>query len=337
MSTTESPPELPWVKCPTLRVDVDRPLTERYDQVPDEVFSRGRLLLAAVSAEVPEFARSLEPKIWERTAGRFRDEVAALAKVGEVDPVDLALANVSYDLTLAMIGCSTAALPTPAGPVVARNMDWWPEDLLATASYHWEFCRGDEPLFSIAGWPGAVGAVTGLSRRGFAVVLNAVNCPEGANPAGYPVMLHLRRVLEDASDFRAALAMLRDEPLAAAALITLVGRDNNERVVIERTPTRHALRWGEPGRPLLATNDYRQLFPPRESNENEIYRTTCTRYDALLRLFDGTSSLASTEDAALLYALSEPSVIQSITAQHVLMRPSLGELRLFVPRRFLAA
>ena len=45
----------------------------------------------------------------------------------------------------------------------------------------------------------------------------------------------------------------------------------------------------------------------------------------------------SVEDARLLYILSEPDIIQNITAQHVVMRPRSGQIRLFVPRRLLPA
>src|SRR5207237_1931878 len=118
--------------------------------------------------------------------------------------------------------------------------DWWPEDLLAQSSYLVRCSRRGEFAFANAGWPGAIGVVTGLSARGFAVVLNAVIGPEGIRKTGYPVLLHLRRVLEDARDFDDALRLLSEQTLAAPALFTLAGRDNAQRVVLERTPTRHA-------------------------------------------------------------------------------------------------
>ena len=133
------------------------------------------------------------------------------------------LANISYDLVLAYFGCSTVALPTPSGPVVARNMDWWPEDILAQCSYLIRCFRGSTFHFANAGWPGAIGVVTGLSARGFAVVLNAVLSPEGICKTGYPVLLHLRRVLEDAPSFEADSLALDDfagaRPLFAEDLI----------------------------------------------------------------------------------------------------------------------
>jgi hypothetical protein len=216
-------------------------------------------------------------------------------------------------------------------------MDWWPEDVLAQCSYLIRFSRGGTFQFANAGWPGAIGVVTGLSARGFAVVLNAVLSPEGMSKTGYPVLLHLRRVLEDAASFEAALRMLAEQRLAAPALFTLVGSRNEERVVVERTPTRHALRWAERDAPLVATNDYRQLAAPSAGTGMEIYETTCHRYEALTRFFACHRPDREVEDAALLYVLSDPDVIQGITAQHIILRPRQGTVRLFVPRRLLPA
>src|SRR5262249_44171444 len=108
--------------------------------------------------------------------------------------------------------------------------------------------------------------------------------------------------------------------------------DNGQRVVIERTPTRHALRWATAGEPLVATNDYRMLFKPQASSGSIIYETTCSRYEALCRFFAGHRADREVEDTELLYVLSDPQVIQSITAQHIVMRPRVGQIHLFVPR-----
>ncbi len=256
-----------------------------------------------------------------RTAGRFHREAVALAGQVGADWRDVILANISYDLAIATFGCSTVALPTAEGPVVARNMDWWPEDLLARASYLVRNVRGGRLLFANAGWPGAIGVVTGLSQNGFAVVLNAVVSSCGASRIGYPVLLHLRRVVEDAKSFEVALDWLSNQHLTTSGLFTLVGVNNEQRVVIERTPKQSAQRWAEADKPLFATNDYRLLFQPEERPEGEIYETTCHRYDALCRIFAEHRADRRVSDEELLFTLSDPNVIQGITAQHIIMRP----------------
>jgi hypothetical protein len=61
--------------------------------------------------------------------------------------------------------------------------------------------------------------------------------------------------------------------------------------------------------------------------------TTCARYDALQEFFDGHRPERDVDDAELLYRLSDPRVIQGITAQHIILRPRERSVRLFAPRR----
>jgi predicted choloylglycine hydrolase len=285
--------------------------------------------------EIPPAARFLADAARLRTGSRFHKEACELARLIDSDWRAIMLANILYDLALSLYGCSTMALPTPEGPVLARNMDWMPEDLLAQTSYLIRACEHGRLAHASAGWPGTIGVVSGLSGRGFAVVLNAVTCPEGVSKIGYPVLLHIRRVLEDAEDFDSAVTMCSEVHLAAPCLLTVVGTENHQRVVIERTPKRHAHRWGEDGQPLLATNHYRALYPPQATVIPELDETTCSRYDALAEFTADYGEDACVEDDALLTTLTDPTVIQDITAQHVIIKPRRREIRLFVPRRFL--
>ena len=325
---------VPWVERSTIEIDLAVPLAQRFSAIPAEALELGRDLLDAMKREIPARARLLAHWLRLRTGNRFHGEALSLARAGNHDWRDVMLANVAYDLILAQFGCSTVALATPSGPVVARNMDFWPEAMLARASYRLRMHRQGRLVFASAGWPGAIGVVTGLSGRGFAVVLNAVIGPEKFRRTGYPVLLHLRRVLEDARDFDHALQLLSRQTLTVAALFTLVGSANEQRVVVERTPTRHALRWPSGDAPLIVTNDYRLLHPPQSHGGAEIYETTCSRYDALCAFFAGQRGDLEVDDAALLYILSDPAVIQQITAQHIIMRPRQEIIRVFVPRRF---
>ena len=324
----------PWVEAPTYDCHYYLPPEERYLDAPDDIVDRGRLLLRALLKEIPSAARLIADAVRLRTGGRFHGDMLAVARLVGADWRDIMLANIAYDLRATVYGCSVVALATPTGPVVARNMDWWPEEVLARGSCLVRFYGRDDRLcVANAGWPGTLGVVTGLSGRGFAAVVNAVKCPERSNKLGYPVLLHLRRVLEDAPDFAAALKMLSDTKLAVPAIITLVGSENDQRVVIERSPTRHALRWPKGDGPLVATNDYRLLFQPTTSDESEIYRTTCARYTYLLRYFADYDGRTEVTDTDLLWALTDPNVLQHSTAQQILMRPRTNDIKLYVPRR----
>jgi len=322
----------PWVERPTVTIDLARLRGGEPLNLPPEAVAGSKALLGEVMGMIPTKARVLAYLLALRTGNRFGREFKAAARLINGDPRDIALANLSYDLVVGALGCSTVVLPTPDGPVIARNMDWWPEGPLAKASYVIQCLENGVWKFSSAGFPGAVGVVTGLSSRGFAVILNAVISPDPVCKTGYPVLLHLRRVMDDAADFADALAMLSKQRLTTSGLFTLVGKKNEERVVVERTPKRHVLRWGRPGEPLLTTNDYRLLDQRPGDDTWSLGQTSCGRYDRLWYLATRRPADQPLTDDELLYWLSDDEVRQEITAQHVLIRPAIGEMKLFVPR-----
>lgn len=321
-----------WTRRAEVDVDLTQRGPDRYRGLTLQHVSAGQDLLNAVKHQIPSILKPVADGVRLRTGSRFHGEALDVAAMMGSSWRDVVLANISYDLAISQIGCSTIALPSPSGPVVARNMDWIPEDLLARASVLLRYSKDGKRVFTNAGFPASIGAVTGMSERGFAVVINAVGSPEGLKKTGYPVLLFLRRVLEDARDFKEALEWVRSETLATSALITLAGTENNERVIVERSPTKAALRWGEPDKALFVTNHYRELYstPGDESS-------WCSRYSRICELTEGFDATREITDDLLLYGLSDPAVIQTITAQHILIRPRQREMKLYAPTHLLAA
>ncbi len=327
---------VPWKECPIVEQQVSWEPRETVAALSEAQVAEGAALLREVLRELPATAAAAADFARALTHGRFHGEMRAAAERLGVSWRQIMLANISYDMAMAVFGCSTAALATPEGPVIARNLDWWPEEPLARASLSIYRRDGDRLHSFFAGWPGFSGVVTGMSGRGFGVVLNAVSGPEGVSLTGYPVLLFLRRVIEDAADFDEALALLKTTRLAAPCLITLAGVENHQRVVIERSPTRAALRWPDGDAPLITTNDYRLLFSESEGPATSLlYQTACGRFDAMT-LLTGELGSGRIEDEALLEILADPDVLQSITVQHVVMRPALREARAYVPSHLLA-
>src|ERR1700730_3500788 len=115
---------VPWVERSTIEIDLAVPVAQRFSAIPAEALELGRDLLDAMKREIPAKARLLAYWLRLRTGNRFHGEAVSLARAGKHDWRDVMLANVSYDLLLAHFGCSTVALATPSGPVVARNMDF---------------------------------------------------------------------------------------------------------------------------------------------------------------------------------------------------------------------
>ncbi len=325
---------IPWIERATIDMPLNGTRTARFGNVSGAALSEVRRLLEYLRNAMPASAQNLATLIDARTLWRFHREATETAAFVQIEWPNVLLANLVYEFVIGAMGCSTIALPTPTGPVLARNMDFFPEDLLAQGSYLVRYTRENAVQFTQAGWPGAIGIVSGQSTRGFAVVLNAVASSEGLHKLGYPVLLHLRRVVEDARDFDHALEMLKRTTLMTSALFTLVGRDNHQRVVVERSSRQHALRWPEGNQPLVTTNNFRLLGQTSRELGHSLTATTCQRFESLSHFFADHRAEQDIDDDKLLYALTDPSVIQTITAQHVLFRPRLGTARLFVPRRF---
>ena len=113
---------IPWIARPTLDIDLDKSAADI--AIPQEAMTAARRLLASVKEQIPPRAHVLAQLARIRTYYRFHREIVAMARLAGIDWRLLMLANLSYDLVLASLGCSTIALPTAQGPVLARNMDW---------------------------------------------------------------------------------------------------------------------------------------------------------------------------------------------------------------------
>lgn len=327
---------LPWVEAPSVELDARSPIGRRFAPVPDSLVDRGRELLDAIAGKAPPSYRRLATLAALRTFRRFTPEAKALASRVGTDWQRVFVANLSYDLVIASLGCSTVALATPDGPVLARNMDWAPEGPLARASVRIDLVHDRRLVSRTANWPGGIGVVTGLSARGFAVALNAVFHPAGLDKLGYPVLLFLRTLLDDAKDFDDAFRRLRTQRLMTAGLFTLIGRDNHERVVVERCPRTAVVRRPKGDAPLVTTNHYQAFDVERHPLAFGLTGTSADRCECLGQLLRDCAT-SSVSDARLLYALSDPAVMQGITAQHVIARPASDEMRLYVPGRLVTA
>lgn len=292
-------------------------LTESHAH-PETQVRASRALLEATVAGL--WASAADLRLAREVLGRYpehRRQIEEAAVLIDADPLDLTLANLSYDLNVRGHGCSTAALAGPDGPVVVRNLDWPNTDLLARAGCVLPTDHGTQ-----AGFVGGVGVVTGLSHHGFALALNAAWCGR-SDPGGYPVLLLLRHLLDHARTFGEAVEMAATTPLMSGCLITLAGRRNGERAVVERTPSSAAIRTPRGDEPLVTTNHYREMARPEGCN-----RHACLTADTL-------ALPSGPNDEHLLACLTREPVLNGGTAHHVLMRPAAGSLRLFVPRRLL--
>ncbi len=328
----------PWIDSPTLECRLDEPGLGLCQADVARLMPHAHEMLDDLRSQMGEVDGELAQMIDAGTDGRFRAEAEAWGEFLGRSWQELLLANCAYDAAIRVFMCSGVAVETERGPVLARNMDWWPERPLALGSVMLRYFRGSEFAFETAGWGGSIGAVSGRSSRGFALAMNAAMSTDPVQLSGYPVMLFLRTVLEGAASYTDAYEMICHAELASPCLVMLVGTENNERVVIERAPRRHAVRRARPGDALVVTNDFRVLDEQStalSADGHGLYRSACGRYEALGNQFESREVDPDSDDA-MLYALSHPDVRMQITAQQMVFRPRENRSKLVAPGEFFA-
>lgn len=254
-------------------------------------------------------------------------EAHSIAELIERPRDEVIISNLYYDAFRALMGCTAVAMEHPEGPLHARNLDWWTErNELSKFTLITDFVNGAAGPFSTVGWPGFLGAFSGVAKGRFAITLNAVISDEKPQIAP-SIALALREVFETAPTFEAAVELLDSMNLASDCLLLVTGVNAGQRVVIERTSTRSAQRT-QIGGPLVVTNDYRMLEDTgTDVSMSELHASTCTRFNRALYL----ASRDTPSPEMCLSLLQDPKVKMMITVQQMVMQASTGLLEVVLP------
>lgn len=310
-------------------IDLAAPPAERW-QLSLGQRRQARSLLDMYQRELSR--AGLEPRAVAGIARHLlgEDSWAELASLGVqmgVSTDAIALGNLYYDALKFAFGCTAFAIDTPTGPLHARNLDWWTDDrMLSHCSLLARFDNGAAGSFTTVGWPGFMGAFSGVAPGRFSISLNAVMSGEPGQLA-IPIVLLIRQVLAEESTFEAAVRRLSETPIASDCLLLVCGPDQGQMAVIERTPRRSAIRRPE-GPFLFATNDYLALPIGTGPFEGELQATSCGRLHRIAELL----TLCPPEDAReCLELLKDPQVQMGITVQQMVFDPRTGAVELELP------
>ena len=309
---------------PVIDVSLDVAPERRWEMLADLAPTIRALLteylhdLAPLVEPLREWTASIEELLGEEAWA----ELGGLAKVLEMPFEDVLLGNLYYDALKHLWGCTAFAVDAPGGPIHGRNLDWHSDSgALKSASVQFRFLAQGIEQYRTVGWPGYLGCLSGVAPGRFAITLNTV-CSNDEAELFTPISFLIRRTLASAPTFDDALLILSETPVASDSLLLISGVEPGQMAVVERSPTRSAIRRPEDGL-IVVTNDYRSLEVGAEpATESELLSTSCGRFERCSLLAE-RSRPKSTEEA--IRVLQDSQVRMDITAQHMAFQAATGE------------
>ena len=191
---------------------------------------------------------------------RHQQELAAIAAHSDLSSDKLAVGNTLLELR--RLGCS-AIVVEPArsatgGPIFGRNFDFLTLGELDQYSMVIVYRPEGKHAFASVGFPGMVGAISGMNDAGLAVgTLDVEQSADGSrkfNPTGVPLAFVFRRILEECTTVDEAEALLRSIKPTTWMNLTVCDRDGG--ATFEITPDHIGRRDDEDGL-VRCTNHFR--------------------------------------------------------------------------------
>jgi len=252
----------------------------------------------------------------------YLEEIRSIASFSRFSEDEVLMANLYYDILKFYFGCTAFAVRSESTTLHGRNLDWHTDnDLLSKHSMIFDFQKDGKTLFKTVGWPGFIGALSGVRPAAFSLTLNAVLSKDKPEIA-FPISFLLRDVLATARSYDEAKQILEQTPIASDCLLLLSGLGAMEQVVIERTPRRFASRVSSEGF-VVVTNDYKKL--ENGEADNMLQATSCGRYDRAQSLL---RERAPKTAEACLYILQDEDVMMGITVQQMVFDNRTGAITL---------
>lgn len=253
----------------------------------------------------------------------YIQEIQSIAAIADFSVNEILVANLYYDVLKLYFGCTAFATWNGNEMLHTRNLDWHTDqNILSTHSMIFDYQKEGETVFKTIGWPGFVGALSGIKPQKFAVTLNAVLSEDQAELA-LPISFVLRDVLETCESFEEAKIKLENTPIICDCLLLLSGTKPNEKVVIERTPKRTETRSSKEDF-IVVTNDYKQLKNGQVTG-NILQATSCGRFDTATKLLREQEVL---QEQQCLEVLQNENVMMGITVQQMVFNVNTGKITL---------
>jgi hypothetical protein len=312
-------------------IDLNTPPSQRWAEVIAHKQEAALALMAEAEAEfrrVPELARWLFSRLYQRTGGLYQEEMAAWASGLGVSVGTVTMLNCAYELSHLhiprLLGCTAGVRWVEGkGMVHVRTLDW-PLASMGGATCLFRFHKGSRE-FVVVGVPGQVGVLSGMVPGAFSVTINWA--PPGAFPTFEfgPTFL-LREVLETHDHYDAAVKTLTETELATSVFFTVCGTEPGQGCVIERTQTDAVVR---------------PMNGPTVVQANHHSAEPFVRHNAMIVRMENAEFLAEssvraeklaqclTEAGDVLATLDVPPVLNKDTVQKMLFCPRTGDVQVW--------
>jgi tetratricopeptide (TPR) repeat protein len=244
----------------------------RYRELADQTPKNHRLEVAGLAAAILD---------------RHRDVVPTYQR--------LLYYHATHDITQGLeksplLGCTAFALhgaATAGGHlVIGRNFDFEGGEIFdREKAVVIEHPEGKIPFASVA-WVGFAGVVTGINAQGVWISINAARTDDKAM-SGTPVAFLARQVLEEAHNLDEAITILKQSKTMVADAFLVGDGKLQLAVVVEKSPTRCAVRRGKDG--VWLTNHFlaQEFAKDGENDRLRRYLTSGYRYRRLTELVQG--------------------------------------------------
>jgi hypothetical protein len=245
---------------PTYLIDLGRDEGQRWEEVILREKTAARRIVQEAAGQVervPELLRWVFARLYQRSGGRYREEIASWAAALGVSVGTATILNCAYELSHLrwpkLFGCTAGVRWVEGlGMVHVRTLDW-PLATMGAATRLFRFRRGAREFVSV-GVPGHVGVLSGMLPQAYSVTIN------WAPPAAFPSFdfgpaFLLREALETCDSYDAAARTLTETRLSTSVFFTLCGTAQDQACVIERTQ-REAIVRTTPGSVLVQANHH---------------------------------------------------------------------------------
>ncbi len=253
----------------------------------------------------------------------YKQEIKTVCKYSNFSENEILITNLYYDALKFVFGCTAFSTTKNNERLHARNLDWWSENnFLGNYTKIFNFDKKGELIYSLVSWPGYIGALSGVKKGKFSITLNAVFSNEAPQLA-IPITFLIRDVLENAPDFEEAVKILSETTIASDCLLMVVGENDNQNVVIERTPTKYAIRKPVGGN-LIVTNEYLSLTKNKQTQDT-LQLTASGRHNRVKELLEIETPIKIEDYFSI---LSDKKIKMDITVQQMIFNVKTGGIHL---------